>query len=558
MIYQDLRKMSKSVSKSKPKIWLFIMLGILIYLLSSSFFRTESGFLYLYDNVLTGKLDVYQKPGIHFIIPFSPVTRYKQVWIVDFGTGFAGQQIRRHKAQITLRFADNYTATIPATFRYKLPSTPGRLERIHRDFTTPEKLVDALLIPLSRDVMVMTATQYTGEEFIQGGLNQFRVSLEDQLQNGIYQTDRQLEEVRTRLRDTTIFSGSSQQKSTSLKIWKTVPVKGADGKIARLEKKSLVEYGIDVIQVTLGVPVPEPELEQLLAAKKRFDRVANDKMDELALVQYQKQIQTANIDKERQIQTAQIEKNKSIETAEKEKQLTLDKYDEKIKLAKKAEELALTQKQLEIVEARLTIKKAQEKEELAIKVFLAKSENEEKLAIDLAIIKAQKEEELLVAEAEQKIQLTHKARELAVVQVDNEIKRAEIEEKLALELATIKAKTEEEMHIAQANLDIQKANLEAVKFEALVIREKGLAETDILKARYEARLPDMYLAEIQKEIAAIIYPNLLGMNVTMPHNVIMSGEQDNKLQTNLDVLSSFATLGVMEGLEKKALEEVTP
>jgi len=43
----------------------------------------------------------------------------------------------------------------------------------------------------------------------------------------------------------------------------------------------------------------------------------------------------------------------------------------------------------------------------------------------------------------------------------------------------------------------------------------------------------------------------------MPRNIVNLGGQDNKLQTNLDVLSSFATIGVMEGLEKKALESQT-
>jgi hypothetical protein len=41
----------------------------------------------------------------------------------------------------------------------------------------------------------------------------------------------------------------------------------------------------------------------------------------------------------------------------------------------------------------------------------------------------------------------------------------------------------------------------------------------------------------------------------MPHNIVNLGESDgNSLQTNLDVLSSFATINVMEGMEKKALE----
>jgi hypothetical protein len=40
----------------------------------------------------------------------------------------------------------------------------------------------------------------------------------------------------------------------------------------------------------------------------------------------------------------------------------------------------------------------------------------------------------------------------------------------------------------------------------------------------------------------------------MPHNIVNLGEQANKMQTNLDVLSSFAVIGVMQGLEKKAQE----
>lgn len=76
----------------------------------------------------------------------------------------------------------------------------------------------------------------------------------------------------------------------------------------------------------------------------------------------------------------------------------------------------------------------------------------------------------------------------------------------------------------------------------------------MLEAKYKARIPEIYLAEIQREIAEIIYPNLKGIRVTMPHNIVNLGEQGDKLQTNLDVLSSFATIGVMEGLEKKAVE----
>ncbi|MDM8557434.1 SPFH domain-containing protein [Candidatus Parabeggiatoa sp. HSG14] len=639
-MYQNARGVSQIfMSIFKKSLWPIIIVLVIYFAVNSTVFISESGYVYLYDNVLTGELEVYDTPGIHFKIPFAPVTYYKQVWIVDFGTGYTGQQIRGGKRPLTLRFADSYTANIKATFRYKLPRNKKNIERIHRDFTSQEKLVDAMLIPVSRDVMVITATQYTGEEFFQGGLNQFRTALEDQLQNGIYQTKR--EQVEVRRRDLAEMSSS---KTTSLKVWKTVPIKGTDGRIERLEKKSLVDYGIDVIQVTLGVPVPEEALEQLLNDKKEFDRVANKKADELALVWEDQKILMANIEKDKQTQLANIkrdkatrlasiEKQKATEKANKEKELVLIDVGEKIKLAKKSEELAIVQEEKKIrlaltekeLAVELTTAKAKKEEELVIaqenmKIHLANLETqkegsllkkEEALALEkedekiqlatvekeknvllankakeLALVEeekriklanieketktqlAKKAEELALVKEEETIKLAHvekskkvqlakKAQELAIVQANEKVQLAKKAEELAIVQANEKvqlAKKAEELALAQADQNVQKAHLESVKFEGQVIREKGLAEADVLRAKYEARIPEIYQAEIQKEIAQIIYPNLKGIEVTMPRNIVNLGEQGNSLQTNLDVLSSFATIGVMEKLEKKAVE----
>jgi len=656
MIYRDLQKMlSKFIHFLKYFVIISLFILPIYLIINSIVFMTESGYIYLYDNVWTGEREVYDKPGIHFKIPFSQVTRYKQVWIVDFGTGYAGEQIRRKKTPIELRFADSYTATIPATFRYKLPLGKQNLERIHRDFTSQEKLVDAMLIPVSRDVMVITATQYTGEEFFQGGLNQFRVDLEDQLQNGIYQTERK--QVDVRQRDLAAFGYQEEgmpQKTTSLKVWKTVPIKGKDGQILRLEKKSLVEYGIDVIQVTLGVPVPEAELEQLLADKKRFDRKANEKADELALIMDEQRIQLANIRKEGSTQSAHIEKelkiqlareakdekiqlaqkakalalfekdkilllaqkeeelamvheNRKIQLAQKEKVLAIElattqakKEEEllvaqenqkihlenfetqtKINLAKKAEELAIVEEmkkiqlanvgkekatQLARIEKETAMKLAQKAEELAIvdelkKIQLANVEKEKKIQLakkeqEFSLIQEEQKIQLANVEKEKQIQLANQLKILVLVQEEQKIQMAQKAKDLAIVEAEKKvqlAQKGEELALAQEEQKVQEAKFESAQFEAKIFREKGIAEADVLKAKYAARISEMYIAEIQKEIAAIIYTNLKGINVTMPRNIVNLGEQGNKLQTNLDVLSSFATIGVMEGLEKKAL-----
>jgi hypothetical protein len=634
-LWNPIQRFIHLMTKSAP----LLILVVIIYLIYKGFvFHTESGFLYHYENMINGEIQVYQQPGTYFKIPLATnVTRYYQVWTVNFGSRFTGKQILE-KGAIQLRFADNYTAKIPAIFRYKLSLNPGKTKMIHREFTNFYNLIDSLLIPISRSVMVSTATQYTGEEFFQGGLNSFRVQLLDQLQYGLYVTEPQVQKIEQ-------LDGIPQRTST-LKIWK--PVKDAEGKIKRMDNP-LDVYGIEVTQVELGVPVPEQELNQLLVDEKRFDRLANEKANERALVleeqdiqlahiEKDKQMQLANIQKEKETQLANIEKMTETDKANKVKELVIVEEEKRIQLAQKARELALLQKQFDIVQANNDIEKAEEEKRLAIAVAIAKAKKEEELALALATIKARKAEELVVAKANEKIQLTKKAEELAIVKEEEKIKLAQIEQeknmqlaqkakeltlvqdeqkielaKKAEELALVQEEqkirlaqveadqkvqlankarklvivTEEqkvqlahkaqelalveadkniqvanqakELAIAKANREIQQANLEAAQFEANVIREKGIAEAEILKAKYEARISEMYLAELKKEIALIMYPNLKGITVTMPHNVVnLGGDKAHNLPSNLDVLSSFATIGVMEKLEKQATETQPP
>jgi len=283
---------------------LFLVIGILflIFFVKESILVTESGYIALYDNPFTGNLKVFNEPGLHWKIPLSPVTRYKQVWIVDFGTGYAGKQLRENKNAIELRFSDTYKANVPATFRYKLPTHPDRIKEIHRDFTTFALLIDALLIPISRDTMVSTAALYTSEEFFQGGISQFKADLEDQIQNGIYKTKR----LEVKLK---------QGNLTNHVRWKTLLVRDKEGHIERLQTKSIRDYGIELKQVTLDVPVPEKDLVQLLADKKRLIRAAIEKADELALIQEEQKIQLAGIAKNKAIQLANTQKDVEIKLA---------------------------------------------------------------------------------------------------------------------------------------------------------------------------------------------------------------------------------------------------
>merc|ERR1719359_743090 len=180
-------------------------------------------------------MDVYNEPGLHRRVPFfSSVTAYKQVITQSF----------EGRDEVTARFADTYVGHIPVTFRFKMPTKPEQVLKVHREFRSEHNLVASLLMRNAENVTVITATQYTGEEFFQGGLNQFKTQLADQLQNGIYLTERkQVEIEQTDL--AAVGSDSSDVPGER---------RGAEN--------PLHQYGIDVTQVLISDPRPEDNLNR--------------------------------------------------------------------------------------------------------------------------------------------------------------------------------------------------------------------------------------------------------------------------------------------------------
>ncbi len=447
----------KTLSFVRP-LWLPAGAGILLFLFAyNAWFQTNAGFTYVYQNNVTGELSVYTEPGIHFRMPgLSRVTEYKQVMTLSFGQD-ESVSTTRHLPPIHVRFADTYTGTIPATFRFKLSSNPEKIIQMHREFRNFENLVDSLLVQNARNVMVITATQYTGEEFFQGGLNQFKAKLEDQLRHGIYVTERKRVEVeQIDLAPVGIDQADpSKLRRTKQLVWKTVPILDENGLVQR-QINPLDQYGIQVTQVTVGDPKPEPQLEALLADKKRLvaERIKAIQEQETAKAQ----AKTEQLKKE-------IERTRAVQDAQRAK--------------------------------------------------------------ELAVIAQQKEVEVAKQIAERERVEQEKLKNLAVIQ------------------------KQKELEIAEANRNIQKANAEAAKFEAQAILEKGRAEAEVLAARYAAlgAHQAVYLAEINRDIAGLLYPNLRDFRIQMPQNYVSTGtEGQQRLLTNLDVLSAFAALGVMNQL----------
>merc|ERR1711976_716983 len=103
------------------------------------------------------------------------------------------------------------------------------------------------------------------------------------------------------------------------------------------------------------------------------------------------------------------------------------------------------------------------------------------------------------------------------------------------------------MGIARANLEINQANALAAKAEAEAIMAKGTAEAAVLDKKYSAlnKNRDIYLAEVQRDVAQGLYTNLKDFKISMPENYIQ-GDSAGRMTSNLDVITGLAALGTMK------------
>jgi len=347
--------------------------------------------------------------------------------------------------------------------------------KMHKDFRSFDNLVSSLIDKTATDVVINTATQYTGEEFFLGAINQFKAAVLDQMKDGVYVTERKKVEVdETSLAPVGLGQENSNMLSKQKKlVWKTVPLTDKNKKYLRQENP-LAQYGISTMQFTMGRPIPEKQLDTLLIDKKTLvaDRIKTVQQQETA----KEQAKTAQLMEE-------IERTKAKQQALKRKELAV---------------IAI-QQQVEEAEKQADKEKVEYNKTKALQLIL-------------------KQQELEVAEFDRKTAVVAKNKEL---------------------------------DIAQANKGIQEAAYEAAQFEGKAIKEVGLAEALVLKAKYDAYNTDLYTAELQKDVSIQLYRNLGNFNVQMP--TIVSGDNSGGLPNNLKILSDFAALNALK--ETKALIE---
>jgi regulator of protease activity HflC (stomatin/prohibitin superfamily) len=211
---------------------------------------------------VSGTMSVYTDPGMYWSWGGTE-TAYKQACTISFGNDKDETTIHDSAAMpaISVQFNDNGTAMCYGNVRYELPVEHDRMQLIHNKYRSYQHLVDALLAKHTANVVGATAQMFSAEDTYSGARAEFQRLAQDQLQNGIYQTD--VKEVET---EDPLSHEKRRGKKVSIR-------KDTNGNPLRVDNP-LNEFGIKCSQFLLSrnFQYEEGVLAQISAQREAYMR----------------------------------------------------------------------------------------------------------------------------------------------------------------------------------------------------------------------------------------------------------------------------------------------
>ena len=325
--------------------------GFALFITIMSSFYIVGGSEYAVERGPGGDLTGIIEPGIHLKVPFvSTVHHYDQFQTISY-IDEPGDGIGTLKR---IAFADTYMGYIGGTVRYQLSANPELLVEMHKAYLNEDNLLLAGLNPVTKQLLTYTANQITGENYMQGGQNEYQIRVEDQGNNGLYVTKR--EKILVKKNSSNV--GLNNQNPTERAqrdsfIYITKRQKDDQGNFLRQELPT-TQYGIRIVQVTIDDFKPERKLLDFINRKK--DQIAKRQ----GLIEDQENERQSAITAELKGTRERVEARQQML---KEKDAAVIGAQKKVELEQKEAELQIVRKkkELEIAEANLGIQTANAK-----------------------------------------------------------------------------------------------------------------------------------------------------------------------------------------------------
>ena len=257
---------------SVPKTVSSFIAGIFAFSILWGSFYIVGGTEYAVERTPSGEMQGVVDPGVHWKVPLlSSVHKYDQFFTVAYQDD-NDENPDTHGSMKRINFADTYGGHIGATIRYQILPDPLNLVAMHKAYLNDDNLIESGLKPVSKQLLAYTANQITGENYMQGGQNEYQNRIEDQGNFGLYVTKR--EKVMVQKNSSSVGLDNQNpdkrdQRDSFVYINKIQ--KDANGTILR-NPLPISKYGIKVVQVTVDDFTPEDKLKDFINRKK--DQIA--------------------------------------------------------------------------------------------------------------------------------------------------------------------------------------------------------------------------------------------------------------------------------------------
>ena len=374
--------MSEIISKApinsmalKKIIASLIAIGLLVYVMSKSFFYAEPGYIYHVRTVL-GSEEIVTDIGYKFY-PFGRYNAWKRAMTVQLDNNnynsnnnsySRNQNTNGIQAEtdtagtsaslpaLSVIFLDQVDALSEATVRFSIPSDRESFLRLAQEYRNPENLLRTALIPALKETLQANAALMSAEEYYSGSRTEFNTNFENQMANGLYIVERKEVEVRTQkptpgsanaaLGDDQVKYGGDTK--TTFQVIKILDENG----IPRRKAQRFTNFGITVVSalVTDMRPnnkfVERMQLKQKASADRaiaREQRVQEEEQRLLAIARGEREV----AQRQAKAKVAQIEKTTDAET---EKQLAItngEKLREQAAIAKETAQINLEKARIE-------------------------------------------------------------------------------------------------------------------------------------------------------------------------------------------------------------------
>jgi len=321
------------------KIIAYAIGGLLTFSLIMGSFYIVGGTEYAVERTPSGEMQGVVEPGIHFKVPFlSSVHFYDQFQTVAYVDDEDGEGVGTMKR---INFADTYGGYVGGTIRYKLSSNPDLLVEMHKAYVNENNLIESGLKPISKQLLVYTANQITGEDFMQGGQNEYQIRVEDQGNNGLYITKREKILVKKNTSDVGLKDQNPQKRpQRDSYIFRTVIQKDKNG-IPLRQELPITKYGIKIVQVTIDDFRPEKKLNDFINRKKEQIAIRQKLVEEQENERQSAVTAELRGNRERIEARQKMLKEKDAAVIEAQKRVDLEQKEAELQIVRKKKELEI-------------------------------------------------------------------------------------------------------------------------------------------------------------------------------------------------------------------------